>query len=150
MLLSHLRSRFAVAAGLALVSTSAAMAGTNTGTLTVQVRVNGTCVVGASTLNFGQWDDLSAARNGSTTVAVTCPTGQTYSVSVPTANQTMTSGANSITYRVAMDAGLTAGTLANQTGTGAAQNVTVYGQIPIATAPAAGVYTGTVTVTVSY
>jgi spore coat protein U-like protein len=69
----------------------------------------------------------------------------------------MQNGAALVNYRLYRDAGRTQNwgnsigtdTLAG-TGNGAAQAITVYGRVPAQSTPAAGTYTDTVAVTVTY
>jgi spore coat protein U-like protein len=155
------RSWTALAFAAGSLAASAAHAGTATGTLSAAVRVNGACTVafsGGSSLSFGQFDDLTATRDASTNVNVRCPSGQIYSIGISnganfSGTRRMASGANFIGYGIYTDAArTTAWTSVIGTGAGTTTDVpsTMYLRIPTQTLPAAGLYTDTLTVTVSY
>jgi spore coat protein U-like protein len=166
--MNYLKSYLAIAAILCLaspfVTVNAARAATATGTLGVSgvVVVGGACTVGASSFDFGAYSGV--ALSGSGTVSVTCPSGLAYTVDLSaTLNTTLSSvqprlhgSGGYLPYNLYQDAGHTlvwgldnGGTAKAGTGTGAAQNITVYGNIP-AQPIAPGTYTDTVGVTVSF
>jgi spore coat protein U-like protein len=74
------------------------------------------------------------------------------------ASRKMSSGTNTVNYNMYTDVGRTkiwgdgtAGSSVNpQTGTGAAQAITVYGRIPTGQTPATGTYNDTITVTLTF
>jgi spore coat protein U-like protein len=148
---------------LGLASTSA-FATVQTTTFIVSATVQGTCTISATALAFGAY--TGAVLPGTSTVTVTCTGGTTYNVSL---NAGLTGGsvttrkmtgqylAGTLGYALYRDAGhtlnwgLTIGTdTVAQAGTGVAQPITVYGQIPAGTAPAADAYSDTITATVTY
>ena len=145
--------RILLATGLA-TAVSGAFGATATTTFQVSANVTGACTVSASNLAFGTYPVNSAADiDASSTITVNCPTGLPYSVSVPTpASRTMTGpGAATLTYGLFSDAGRTSGFAAAGTGSGANQNITVFGRIPLGQTPASqGAFNDTVTVTVTY
>ncbi len=76
---------------------------------------------------------------------ITASSGTTYTISIPAV--TLTSGGNTMTLNTFTNS---LGVGPNYNGTGAAQNVTVGGTLTVAAGQAAGVYNGTVAVTVAY
>lgn len=142
-------------------------AATATTTFPVSTTVLTACVVTALPLVFANYDPTSAtASDNTTTLSVICTSGTPYNVQLSQgANGTgvtarkmiLTAGADLLPYQLFTNAGRTANwgitngtdTVAG-TATGIAQAVTVYGRIPTAATVAAGAYTDTVTVTVSY
>lgn len=124
-----------------------------------------TCSVSATTLNFGSTGVLSAARDGSSTLTVTCDAATPYTVGLNGGNASatdptlrkMTRVGQQITYALYRDIartqpwGNTIGVnTASGTGTGGAQVLTVYGRAPAQTTPSPGVYTDTIIATVTY
>jgi spore coat protein U-like protein len=157
-----------------LCAASMAQAGTATANLTAQITVTASCTINAATLTFPSTAGtalLSAAVTSSTTASVTCTNGSPYSIGMSNganyANSTrnMVSGGNSIGYGLYVDSAYTypwttgasnsTCTTANDcylgTGSGSAQSINIYGQVPItATAPPSGTYSDTVTMTITY
>lgn len=145
---------------------------TATGNLTVQITVTAGCAISASTLNFGSVlsSALVSAVTGSTTISVTCTNGSPYSIGLDNGanalatQRRMINGANYLNYQLFTDAGRTipwttgansttctvAGQCITSTGTGTAQNFTVYGSAIAVLPVAAGSYSDTVTMTVTY
>jgi spore coat protein U-like protein len=123
------------------------------------------CSVNASTLNFGSAGVLRSALDATSSIAVTCTNAAPYTVALDgglagVANPTqrkMSQGAEQITYGLYQDAGRampwgdSAGvnTMAG-TGSGLAQNFTVYGRVPAQNTPSPGTYSDTVVVTITY
>ena len=171
--LPSLFAAVAIAVCVLEISPLQAEAGTATGNLTVQLTITSSCSIGAATLNFGSDAGTSlvtTALTASTTVSVTCTNLSPYSIGMGqgsnynTTNR-MANGSNYIDYGLYTDAGLThpwttassstTCTIANGcylgTGNGSAQSVTIYGQVPtVTTAPAAGSYSDTVVMTITY
>ena len=153
----------ALAAGGMATSADAATA---TATIAVSANVLANCGVSASPLAFGTYSPAaSSATNATTTLAVTCTNGTTYTVSLSAGSGTgatiatrkLTSGSNTLNYSLYSNAaattvwGDTVGTnTVAGTGSGAAQNLTVYGSIPASQNAFAGSYTDTVNVTLTY
>jgi spore coat protein U-like protein len=153
---------------------SAAQAGTATANLTVQITITASCTINAATLDFGSNAGTAVAAsavNGSTTVSVTCTNGSPYSIGMDngahvSANQRrMMSGSNYLNYNLYVDSGhtnpwttgssnsacTTTGDCYLGTGSGSAQTVNIYGQVPsVGSAPPPGAYTDTVTMTITY
>ena len=151
-----------------------AMAGTSTATLTVQINITAACSIDVSTLDFGSNAGtalLGGNLNATTSVSVTCTSGSPYSIGVnngsnaSSGQRRMINGANYISYNLYTDSGhanawttasnSTTCTTSNScllgTGNGSAQLTSIYGVVPsVATAPAAGNYSDSVTMTVTY
>jgi spore coat protein U-like protein len=170
--------RWANAAGVAvllgLYTAVMAQAATATGSLTVQMTITASCTISAATLNFGTLSGTSViavATNASVNVSVTCTNGSPYSIAMNNganasgSQRRMTNGTGFINYNLFTDAGRTSPwttatssttcTSTNScylgTGNGAAQSVPVFGQVPaVGSAPTAGTYTDTVTMTITY
>ncbi|NMG35433.1 fimbrial major subunit CsuA/B family protein [Azoarcus sp. TTM-91] len=149
--------------GLALLlPAGAAFGATATATFSVTATVLANCIVSASPLAFGNYSSLQL--DATTTVTVTCTSGTTYNVGLDagigsgaTVTTRRMSGVGTLNYTLYSDSarttvfGNTVGTnTVAATGTGSAQPLTVYGRIPGGQYPAAGSYTDTITVTVTY
>lgn len=151
------------ALGFGLLS-QLAEASTATSTFTVSATVPATCTVAATNLAFGSY--TGTLSNATSTITATCTNSTSYNVglnagtvtgaTVSTRAMTGPSGAT-LSYGLFQDSGHTTnwgdtvGTdTESGTGTGAAQNLTVYGQIPAGQFPTPGSYTDTITVTVTY
>lgn len=143
-----------------------ASAATATDTFLVTATVADSCSVTGNDLNFGTYDPVSGSTlDGTTTVDVTCTLDTAYDIGLNAGTGTgatvtvrkMTSGSNTLNYSLFQEVthvtvwGDTVGsdTVAD-TGTGAVQNHTVFGQIPASQAVPAGTYTDTITVTITY
>jgi spore coat protein U-like protein len=150
--------------GVVFTQDAWAQAQTTTATIAVTASVAATCSVTASTLSFLTVTALNIV-NANATVHVTCTTGATYEVALDPGlhvvsnqrNLVVAGGATLLPYNLYQDAGYSipwGDTLEvntkEGTGTGGAQALTVYGQIPSQATVTTGVYTDTVTVTVTY
>lgn len=139
--------------------------GNSSTTFTATATVQASCLVSASTLNFGSTGFLATAVDATSTVGVTCTNGSAYSIGLNAGNgsgatvsaRRMTNGASTVTYSLYRDAGRTivwgntvGSDAASGTGTGAMQSFTVYGRVPVQTTPAVGSYSDTIVVTVTY
>jgi len=156
-----------------LCAASMAQAGTATANLTVSITITASCMINAATLTFPSTPGtslLTTAVTGSTTVSVTCTSGSPYSIGMGqganySSSNRMASSGNYIPYGLYVDSGYThpwttgatnsTCTTTNEcylgTGSGSAQSVNIYGQVPItATAPPSGTYSDTVTMTITY
>ena len=140
-----------------------AYAATATTTFAVTATVVATCLVSATALGFGNYTGV--IDPATSTVSVTCTNTTPYTVALSAglgsgatvANRSMTGGAVLLGYGLFRDAGhtlnwgLTPGTdTVAGTGNGAAQPITVYGQIPASEFVAPGAYSDTITATVTY
>lgn len=145
---------------------SQASAGVATGQIGVSMTINAACVFASKTdVAFGAQGILSLAVNSTGSISAHCTNGLPYAIALDagagtgatTSARKMTAGAGTISYALYRDSartqnwGNTAGTdtLAG-TGSGSVQTVTVYAQAPAQTTPAAGTYTDTVNVTITY
>ncbi len=160
--------RGCLSAGLAFVPPNFAYAAsTKTTSFTVSATVLASCSVSATNLSFGNYTASSGTNlDATSTVSVTCTNGQAYtialdggSVAADVSARTMSDGAaHTLAYSLYTDAGRTTlwgdGTSGTSTvagtGDGTQQDATVYGRIAASQFAAAGSYTDTVTVTVSY
>ena len=141
--------------------------GTNTtASFQVMAGINETCLVSASDLNFGEVSSLASDVIGTSAVSVTCTTGLDYAVSlngglygtIAARKMKIAGGTDTVDYNLYTNAtrstlwgDSTAGSVQAGDGTGAAQALTVYGKVDAqASTPAAGTYTDTITVTVTY
>lgn len=153
------------------LSTSFTWAATATGNLSVSATILSTCVVGTSTLNFGNYDPTAPASTTATgSVVVTCTGGVPYTIALGAGQTggTVTTrrmeetgpGTSSLDYFINRSNcgtalcdnwGETNGTdTVNSTGTGAAQSIPAYGVIPANQSGVAGVYSDVVQITVTF
>jgi spore coat protein U-like protein len=159
-----------LAASLLSVSYGSAAATTDA-TLAVSVTVSATCTVAANPLFFGSYFPGSGSLNANTTLLVRCSRGAPFTVAMDAGvsgsllERLMTQGTSSLQYNLYTTAARTtvwgtgsSGTaLVSGTGRGLAGNEaiteTVYGELPDSAANqllAAGTYSDTIRVTVSY
>lgn len=135
-------------------------------TFRVSAKVNAVCEVTATDLDFGNYSAQSGtALQGTTLLRATCTPGTTYHIGLDqgqapgaTVNQRkMVSGVSTLNYQLYSDSnrstiwGNTTGTdTVTGSGTGIAQDHTVFGAIPASQVIPAGDYTDTITVRVYY
>jgi len=139
-----------------------------TGQIQVSVTIVGECnVITPQPLNFGV--NLSAGFNSPATataqIEVNCAANTPFTIALDqgqgtgatVATRVMQSGAEKLNYGIFSDAahnvvwGNTVGQTVSGIGTGVAQSIPVYGQIPVpTTAPKPGAYSDTVTATLTY
>lgn len=146
---------------------SPALAATATGSFTVQITIQASCVlVSTATLTFTAVGVIAANDDASTTLSVQCTNTTPYNIGLDAgigvgatvASRKMTgTGGALVNYTLYSDNnrttvwGQTIGTdTVSASGSGAAQPYTVYGRVPVQTTPAPGTYTDTITVTVTY
>lgn len=152
---------------LVLPAVTPACAATDTDTFQVSITIQGACqVVATNTLDFGTQGILASDIDATTTLSVQCTDGTAYDIGLDAgtgagatiATRKMTGPASAtIDYLIYSDPGRTqlwgvsipADTVSG-TGDGAQQDYTVYGRVPGQTTPAAGTYTDTITVTVTF
>lgn len=155
---------FALAAvGVSLGLSGAAYAATTTSSMPVSVTINSACSVTATPVSFSPYPGKTVLANGS--INVTCANGTPYAVTVDggthgtVASRNVGLSGNTVAYGLYTDATYTTqygdGTSGTQTisgtGNGATAITTVYGKLlPGVSLPPAGLYTDTVTVTVTY
>lgn len=142
--------------------------GSKTTTFDVTLKIIADCTIAANTLDFGQSQGvLATAVNVNSTLNVTCTNTTPYNIGLNAGTGTgssvaarQMSGTGANTSTVAFNLNLTAGggnwgntqgtdTLSG-TGTGAQQNLTVYGVIPSQSTPQPDTYKSTITATVYF
>lgn len=146
------------------------LAGTATSSFSVTATVANSCIVSASTLAFPTYLPTTAtATTGSTALNVTCTLSAPYTVALSNGSGTgadPTAGASGrkmtgpssalLAYNLYQDAaftqawGSTGLYLYSGTGNGLLQALTVYGRVPASQVAAAGNYTDTINVTVTF
>lgn len=153
----------------AAVAATPATAATDTSTLGVSATVTANCQVSTTALAFGDVDVTSGSNvDGTGSFSVTCTNGAGWTATADAglgtgatlATRKMSDGTNFLNYVLYTDTdrttvwgdgvGGTTSTIAS-TGTGSAQDNTIYGRVPAGqTSLPAGAYSDTVTVTVTY
>ncbi|MEM5314448.1 spore coat U domain-containing protein [Paraburkholderia sp. JHI869] len=144
--------------------------GTATATFNVTLTLQANCAISANPLSFGTNGVLSTAVNQQSTLSVTCTNTTPYNVGLDAGTVTgssvtsrlmagTTTGNTSTTvgFQLYQDAGHTTiwgntqgtNTVAG-TGTGSAQTLSVYGQVPAQATPKPDTYQTTVTATVYF
>ena len=171
----HSRARLltgSLGAALLLAAAEGAAGATATATIEVSVTVASSCSVSANPLGFGTYQPGQGNMSASTTLAVSCTKGAPFTVALnagigggSVTQRFMAMGGSRLQYNLYTTAAHTTvwgdGTQSTATVSGvgrglvngAAITQTVYGQVPDTTANvdlAPGLYTDTVTVTVSY
>jgi spore coat protein U-like protein len=134
-----------------------------TATFSVTATIVKDCTVSATNLAFGNY--TGGVSNSTSTVSVTCTSGTTYTVGLSAGLATgatvttrkMQNGSALLNYGLYSNSGHTtnwgntsATNWVSGTGSGSAQGITVYGQIPAAQYVKPGSYTDTITVSVTY
>ena len=160
---TSMKSSFqAVALGfltLGIASTSA-LAATATSTIAVSATVVATCITSATPMAFGNYTGVLLATS-TATVSVTCTNTTPYTVALSAGsasgatvtNRSMTGpGSALLGYGLFSDSARSVNfaTTASITGNGAAQPITVYGNVAGAQYVAPGAYADSITATVSY
>jgi spore coat protein U-like protein len=163
----------AVASALFMAASSPTRATTATSNLSVTATVTANCTIGTSPVAFGSYDPVVANAtsplNGTGTITVTCTTGSAATITLGQGSdaasgstdaaplrQMKDSGTDVLAYTLYQDSGRTtvwgntAGTGVAETGTGAGQNVTVYGAVTAGQNVPAGSYSDTVVATVTF
>lgn len=149
----------------AVVLAPPAMAGTKTASMSVSAVVNSACSVVATPVAFGLYETTGAAVDADGQVAVTCAVGTAYAVglnagaaaSASTAARKLDSSAGQLSYNLYQDAARSvvwgnavgADTVSGTYAAGQ-QPLTVHGRIAGGQPAAAGAYSDTVTVTITY
>jgi spore coat protein U-like protein len=152
------------------VATSAATYsnGSNTSTFDVTMTVVANCIVAATPLDFGQAQGVLATKvSVNSSINVTCSNTTPYNVGLNAGSGAGSSGttrflsgtggnAATVRFNLFQAAGATpwgdtqgTNTLGG-TGTGSAQALTVYGEVPVQATPAPDTYKSTITATVYF
>ncbi len=171
----HSRARLLLSclgAALLVAAAGDAPGATATSTIMVSVTLSTACSVSANPLSFGTYQPGQGSMSASTTLAVSCTKGAPFSVALnagtgggTVTQRLMSFGASKLQYNLYTSAAHTTvwgdGTQSTATVSavgrglmsGAAITQTVYGQLPDSPANvdlAPGLYTDTITVTVTY
>ncbi len=152
-----------VAAASAVLPLDLASAGTATTTFQVTATVQATCLISATDLAFGTYS--GAQVDATSTITVTCTATTPWNIGLnaglcpggTVTTRCMQAGAATLNYAMYRDAarslnwGNTVGTdTLSGTGSGSAQNNTVYGRVAGSQYPAPGGYADTITATVTF
>lgn len=148
-------------------SPSCASLGTSSGTFgfLASATVVNDCIITATDINFGATGTLNTTLNATGALSVRCTDGDAYRVALNggksgnvAARTLIRSGGGAIGYQLYVDAAHTTvwgdgsgstGTVSG-TGTGQQQNLTVYATVPPQSSPVPGVYSDTITATISF
>ncbi len=155
-----------VAAGLAFALPT--LAATDTTTFQVTATVNDTCAISASDLTFGTYDPNAGDMDATTTVTATCTVGTEYDIGLDTGTNGGSAGSTTramsdgsgkyLDYELYTDSarstewGNTVGTdtINNPSASAGGNDETVYGRIPGGQYVAAGTYSDTINVTITF
>ena len=160
-----LKTTLVAAAGLLFANST--LAATATTTFKVRATVASSCKVTATDLDFGAYDPLAAALDGTSTITATCTAQTPYTIGLDaglkaggTTTRRMTGDDTATTllsYELYSDTTRTAiwgaggtTTVGQSALTGGALHYAVYGRIPASQYVPAANYADTVTVTVTY
>lgn len=146
---------------LGLAPTSA-LASTASANIAVSATVNANCIISANALTFAAY--TGAVDNATTTISVTCTNTTPYNVGLDAGKTTgatvltrqMLNGTAALNYALFSNSGMTTnwgnttGSWVGGTGSGAAQTLTVYGQIAASQYVTPGSYSDTIIATVNY
>ncbi|XSG83409.1 MAG: Csu type fimbrial protein [Methyloligella sp. ZOD6] len=160
-----LKSWILAALAIAL-SAVPALPATVTDTFQVSITIQADCTISTalSDINFGTEGVLDTDVAASSTLSCTCSSGTPYTIGLNEGTGTgatvavrkMTNGGSTVDYSLYTDSGHTtvwgnvSGEWVSANGTGLPQLFTIYGLVPTQTTPAAGTYTDTITVTVTF
>ncbi|MCF6322465.1 MAG: spore coat U domain-containing protein [Rhizobiaceae bacterium] len=141
-------------------------AATTTTSFTSQIIIQNSCnIIAATNLDFGIHGVLATNVDSASVLLVNCTSGSSFDVGLnegttpggTTATRKMDSGSDTIDYTLSQDGGHTTnwgntvGTdTLSATGTGTLQAIAIFARVPAQATPAAGTYTDTVTVTVTF
>jgi len=148
------------------LSASPAGAGSTTAQFDVTLTIQAGCeVTGPNDLDFGTHSFIDSAITATTTFSIRCSSGTTGTIALnggsgasqSISTRTMETGGSSITYNLYTAADYltiwgngTTGATVTHSGTGSAATLTIYGRVPSQIAPATGVYSDTITMTVTF
>jgi len=145
---------------LGLTSTPAYATAVTT-TFLVTANVQATCLISAATLPFGTYSGTQIQTTSNISVTCTNATGYTVGLDLganysSTQRRMVGPSTNYLNYELFSDTlysttwGNAAGNWVSGTGNGAAQTLTVYGQLDGSQYPKVGAYTDTITATITY
>ncbi|HEX4739654.1 MAG TPA: spore coat U domain-containing protein [Allosphingosinicella sp.] len=167
MMVKHITGA-ALAASVAAAFTAPADAATTSANLGVSATNSSTCTLSTSPVAFGTMNAVSGSSvDAAGSITVTCTNGTSWSAAADAgsgsgatlATRKLVSGGNLLNYALYTDSartnvwgdGSSGNSTLSGTGSGSAQNVTVYGRIAAGqTGAPAGSYSDTVSVTVTY
>lgn len=155
---------------LAPLSAQAVPNGTDTAQFQVKIAITNSCdvhTVAPTDMDFGSSGALTAVLTQQSSLTVNCNNALPYTIGLDAGanagtasditTRRMTDGSEFVGYQLYQTSGTstpwgdTIGTNTKAgTGTGSAQTLTVYGQVPVQTTPGAGSYVDTIQVTVTY
>lgn len=152
-----------LAIGAVLVgSMQSASAATNANTLTVTSSIPATCTIAAAAISFGVYTGAQIFQSG--TISVQCPNSTPYNITMDSglngstfgASYSMAFGTNKLGYSIS-NVALPSITSTWPTapgvagvGSGAMQNITVYGMLPAGQTGPVGNYSDTITMTITF
>lgn len=154
----------------AALACSAAWSATASATFQVTATVTSSCTVSGTNMNFGNNIDPIAASvplDSTSTLTVACTNTTPYSVALNAgtnagggtnfASRSIINGSSTLGYQLYTDAARTTvwgngtgSSTVGGTGSGANQQLTIYGRLPSLSGAVPGNYTDTVTVTITY
>ena len=131
----------------------------------VSANVVGGCTLATTNMNFGTVGVLTANLDTSNTISVSCSNLTPYTIGLsggqsgttdPTLRK-MANGLSEVTYGIYQDSARTipwGDTIGSNTisniGNGSVQNFAAYGRVTVQNTPAAGIYSDTIIVTMTY
>ncbi len=148
--------------GALLATATAAQAATATNTFQTRINIIAECQITSPTdMDFGDKGLLNSNVDATATFNVRCNENLSYTISLDDGQNAsggasrMTDGnGHYVTYELYQDSGRTtlwdATNTKSSTGTGVDQTFTIYGRVPPQSTPPVGLYTDTVTITVTY
>jgi len=156
-----------VLAAMLPFTSGVAVAASKSATFDVTMRVIADCTIAATGIDFGQTGVMTGAINGSSNINVTCTNTTPYNVGLDAGDGTGSTGTtrymvgtgtntDKVQVNLYRDAnsslwGNTQGSnTVTGTGTGNAQTLTVYGEIPVQKSPAPDTYKSTITASIYF
>ncbi len=149
-----------------LIPFTLVQAATSTGGFNASISIDDDCnIVAAVDLNFGSHGLINSNVDSATAVLLTCTSGTTYDIGLnagttaggTTSVRKMTTAGATIDYQLSQDGGHATNwgnsvgvDTVSSTGTGSLQVFPIFARVPTQTTPAAGVYSDTITVTVTF
>lgn len=162
--LTPIRARRATFFSTPPACTAVTGSATTLSTMTARLVINPSCTISANPLNFGTVTAVTGLT-ATSNLSATCTLNGAYTLALNGGSVTGTvnarrmrlgAGPNTIDYQLYRDAartlvwGNTAGSLVTGTGTGAAQSISVFGRVPPQGPKPPGVYSDTITATITF